>query len=203
MANITKTVQTELLGITAIAANAQQISSVADVSTHLQGTIFIDHARDAATAFVGSGTEYRVEVSEKDTGNDTWRTLTSVAAGITAASSIATDAEEAAGQTVIECGATVPAVGDKIFFKNAVLANSEWGLVVARVTTGGSETFTLQDALTNTQAAGTYYTQAEQWVMQFDLASIKRLRVVVNNNKGSTNQAIVARIALITADSIG
>ena len=111
---------------------------------------------------------------------------------------MASDAEEAAGQTVIECGATVPAIGDILFFKNSTIANSEWANVVARVTTGGSETVTLESGLTNVQAAGTYYTQGEHFVLTIDVEAVTRLRVVANNQKGSTNRAICWRCAAIT-----
>ena len=196
---ITKTIETELQAITAVAADVQSASSTLDLSGQIKKvTILIDHAKDHASASVGQGTEYVVQVSEKASGNDTWRTLTSFTAAITAPTAMASDAEEAAGQTVIECGATVPAIGDILFFKNATIANSEWANVIARVTTGGSETVTLESGLTNVQAAGTYYTQGEHFVVTIAVESVTRLRVVCNNTKGTTNRAIVYRVACIT-----
>lgn len=191
-----KTIQTELKAISTVAANAQDISSTLDVTNYKKAIIFIDHARDAAAAFVGAGTEYRIEVSEKSSGNDTWRTLYSIVGDITAASSIVMDAEEAAGQTLIEIGATTPVVGDIVFFKNATLANSEWGKVVA-ISAGVS--FTLQYGLTNTQAAITLFNKAEHFVISLDLENATRLNVVCNNNNGTTNQNIVWRCACITS----
>lgn len=111
-----KTIETELLPITAIDASSNTISSVLDVSDVRVAKIFIDHARNAAGAFVGAGTEYRVQVSEKATGNDAWRTESSVVCGIAAPSEIDPDGAEAAGQTLIEIGATTPAVGDIVFY---------------------------------------------------------------------------------------
>ncbi len=194
---LTKTIQTELLPITAIAANAQQLSSELDISSFGGVSIFIDHARDAATAFVGAGTEYRIMVSEKATGNDTWRTVTSVVCDITAASSIVMDGQELAGSTVIETGATIPAVNDWVFFKNATLEKSEWAKVTAIVSTGGSESFTILFGLINTQAAITLYNKAELFVIPIPTTTFKRLMVCVNNNNGTTNQNIVSRIACI------
>jgi len=197
---ITKTIETELQAIAALAADTQAVSSVLDLSGQIKKVaILIDHAKDAADASVGQGTEYVIQVSEKASGNDTWRALTSFTAAITAPTAMVTDAEEAAGQTVIECGAVVPAVGDILFFKNATIANSEWANVIARVTTGGSETVTLESGLTNTQAQGTYYTQGEHFVVVLDVEAITRLRVVCNNTKGTTNRAIVWRTAAITS----
>jgi hypothetical protein len=191
-------IETELLAITSIAANAQQASSVLDVSNYSEATLFIDHARDASSAFVGAGTEYRVAVSQKASGSDTWRTLYSVVCGIAAASSIVTDAIEAAGQTRIETGATLPAKGDIVFFKNATIGNSEWARVIAIDSTGGAEYFDIQDALTAEQPQQTMFNKAEQFVLSMNLKSVRRLRVIVNNNNGSTNQAIVSRIGIIT-----
>jgi len=195
-----KTIQSELVPITAIAANAQAISSVLDVTGFKNMAVFIDHARDVTTAFVVAGTEYRIQVSENAAGNDNWRTITSVVCDITAASDIAMDGDEVVGSTVIECGATLPAVNDIVFFKNATIANSEWARVVAIVTTGGSESFTLSDGLTKAQVALAHmYNKAEQFVITFDVTTFTRMRVIINNNNGSTNQNIVSRVACITA----
>ena len=196
---VTKTIQTELLVITAIAADTQQKSSTLDVSSIDKAAIFIDHARDIATAFVGNGTEYRIEVSEKATGNDTWRTLYSVVCGITAASSIVMDETEPAAETEIKTAATLPSIGDSVFFKNATLSNSEWAKVIAIDASGGTEHFDILDGLTNSQAAITLYNKSEQFVLNIDLKVYTRLRVIVNNNNGTTNQAIVARVACITS----
>jgi len=202
MANITKTVQTELAAIAAVVGAAQAISSVLDVSTNLAATILIDHAPASAVAPT-KGTEYRIEISEKDAGNDTWRTLTSFVTGLTAAVAKALDGDEAIGQTVIEENATAGlAVGDIVFIVNAALGSSEWAKVVALA---ANVSFTIQDALTNDQALGAaYYNQCEQFVAVIDLTSIKRLRVVCNNNYlAGTTINIYWRCAAITGDSIG
>lgn len=193
---LTKTIQTELLAITKVAADAQQKSSELALTNIKKVTIFIDHGRTATTAFVGAGTEYRIEASEKASGDDTWRTLASVEAIITAASEITADGDEAAGQTLIEIGATTPAVGDIVFWENATLGDSEWGKVVA-IDSGVS--FTLQDGLTNAQAAAKkIYNKGEHFVLTLDVTAFTRLRVIVNNNSGTTNVEVASRIAAIT-----
>ena len=197
--DITKTIETELQAIVEVPADVQDISIVLDLSgQEKQVTIFIDHAKDHALASVGQGTEYVVQVSEKASGNDTWRTLETFTAALTVPVAMVTDTEEVAGQVDIECGSVVPAVGDILFFKNSSLGNSEWANVIARDTTGGSEKVTIEDGLTNVQAQGTYYTQGEQFVQTISVRSVTRLRVVCNNTKGSTNRAIVFRVAAIT-----
>lgn len=199
-----KKIETELLAITAVAADVQSVSSELDITGRSikKVTVFIDHAKDAALASVGQGTEYVIQVSEKASGNDAWRSLASFTAAITAPTAVVTDASEAAGQTVIEIGATIPAVGDIVFFKNATIGSSEWANIIAVVSAGAASTFTIESALTNTQAQGTYYTQGEHFVLTIDAEAITRLRVVCNNTKGTTNKAIVWRCAAITAMEI-
>ena len=198
---ITKTIETELIGITEVAADIQSVSSVLALTNMKQATILIDHAKDNAAASVGQGTEYVIQVSEKATGNDTWRALASFTAAITVPIAVVTDAAEAIGQTVIEIGAVIPAVGDIVFFKNGTLANSEWSTIIAVLSAGAASTFTIQDALTSAQGGigSTYYTQGEHFVITVDVSSKTRMRVVCNNTKGTTNRAIVWRCACITS----
>ena len=192
-----KTIQTELLAITAVAADAQQKSSELDLTNISTATILIDHGRTATTAFVVAGTEYAVQVSQKATGNDTWRTIASVVCDITAASEITAAGAEAAGQTVIETASTTGlAAGDIVFWVNTTLANSEWGKIVSLIT---NTSFTLLDGLTNAQAAAQkIYNKAQQFALSFNVTGFTRLRVVVNNANGTTNAAIKSRIACIT-----
>ena len=199
-----KKIETELKAITAVAADVQSISSELDLSDNLisQVTICIDHAKDNASASVGQGTEYAIQVSEKASGNDTWRTLASFTAAMTVPIAVVTDGSEAAGQTVIDIGAVIPAVGDIVFFKNATIGSSEWCNIIAVLSSGVNSTFTIESGLTNAQAQGTYYSQGEHFVITIDVKSITRLRVVCNNTKGSTNKAVVYRVSCITAQEI-
>lgn len=193
---ISKTIQTELLAITKVAADTQQKSSELTLTQMKKIAILIDHGRTATTAFVVAGTEYRVEVSQKASGDDTWQTIASVVAGIVTAAEITADGAEAAGQTLIEIGATTPVVNDIVFWENATLADSEWMKVVTIV---GGVSFTIQDGLTNAQAAAKkIYNKGEQFVLFLDVAAYTRLRVVVNNNNGTTNAQVASRIAAIT-----
>lgn len=200
MANITKTVQTELLAITAIASAAQQISSVQTVTTNLAATVFIDHAPDSATAPT-KGTEYRIEVSEKASGNDTWRTLTSFVTGTVAANLKTVQATQNAGSTTItHTVAGTYVQDDVIFFKNGTIGNSEWSKVTSITSTTVE---VILDGLTNAQGGSQMINKCEQFVAVIDCTAIQRFRVVVNNKyQAGTTIAIVARVACTTADSI-
>ena len=193
-----KTIQTELLTITAVAANAQQKSSELSLTGIKKCTIFIDHGRTAVTAFVVAGTEYRIEASQKASGDDTWVPLASVVCDITAAVAIVMDNAEAAGATRIECTAVVPTKGDWVYFKNATIANSEWAKVILVDAGVGTEYFDILDGLAKAQAAITMYNKAERFALTLDVEAFTRLRVVVNNNNGTTNVAVDSRIAAIT-----
>ncbi len=193
---ITKTIQTELLAVTLVAADAQQLSAELALTNMKKVAILIDHGRTATTAFVVAGTEYRVEVSQKATGDDTWRTIASAVCGIAAATEITADGNEAAGVTEIDIGANTPAKDDIVFWQNATLALSDWMKVVA--ITGGTD-FTILDGLANPQlAAQLIYNKGEQFVLSLDVTGFTRLRVVVNNNNGTTNVEVASRVAAIT-----
>ncbi len=204
-----KKIETELLAITQVAANAQQISSELDLSDNGKNLValLVDIGRTATTAFVGAGTEIRVEASFKaptdgisGAPNDAWVTVASYVCAITAADAITADGAEAAGQTSIEIGANTPAVNDIVFWENATIGNSEWGKVVA-ISAGVS--FTLQSGLSNAQAAAKLiYNKAERWAPLLDCSAYTRLRVVINNNNGSTNVAIDARVSAITQQEL-
>ncbi len=194
----TKLIQTELKGITLVAPNIQSVSSELALDEIGQVTFFIDHAKHDDDAPVGQGTEYVIQASEKATGDDVWRALTSFTASTTAPTVMTMDAAEAAGQTTIECGVTTPVVGDILFFYNVWIYNSEWATVVAR--TDGAAVY-LESGLTNAQggAAATIYTQSEHFVQTINMESLLRARVICNNTKGTTNRQICWRCAAITS----
>jgi len=195
--------QADLMNIQTLAADLVAISEAIDVSDKASITLGIIHAKDNASASVVSGSVYTVEISLDATGNRSWFGVWSCTAGITVPTAMVTDGIEAIGQTVIECGNVIPAVGDIICFKNATIGNTEFREVVARVTAGGTESVTLKDALEFEQAQGTYYTQVEKWCPTIPLDGALRLRVKVDNNRGTTNRAIIFQVLQVTCDGIG
>lgn len=191
----------ELKAMTAVAAGVQSKSTEQDCSTAISCMVHIDHGLDSATT--PTGTQYLIQISHEDTGDNAWHDHpSSVITGTTAPTAIATIAEETAGATVIECGASLPALNDVVFFKNSTLANSEFVNVVDRVTTGGSESFTLRDGLKNTQAAGTYYNKAELFSRFVNLESVKRIRVVCNNNYVAGGASCVWRCTITLCQKV-
>ena len=194
---ITETIQTELLAITSIAASTQQASTILSMVGIKKATIFIDHARAGSAAFGTQGTEYRVEASQKAAGNDTWRTLASVVASSAAAQTCASSGNYTVGAaTITILSGTALTLGDKYFWVNGAAASCEWMRVAA---ISGTASFTIQDGLTNAQAAASAIVgKAEHFVVSLDVESITRLRAMANNNASGTTQAIYARIACIT-----
>ena len=199
-----KTVQTELLATVAVAASAQATSSVLALTGVKKATFFIDHGRAATTAFGTNGTEYRIEASQKATGNDTWVPLASVVANATAAYAIVVSGTTtAAGTAVIAVASTVAteiaSVGDAVFWANTTAGsatNSEWLKVVA-VAAGTS--MTIHDVLTYAHlSSATVYTKGERFAVSLDTSAITRARVCVNNAASGTTYAIYSRVACIT-----
>lgn len=196
-----KIIETELQAIYIVAADEQKISSTLDLTEIGKVSIFVDHAKHAAGAAVGQGTEYSIQVSQKATGNDTWIPVQAFTASITAPTAMLTDAGNNAGVTSILIGSAVPPIGDIVFFYHySTLASSEWAKIVGRGATGGAEYVYLENGLTAYQAAGYVYGYGERWgLLNIDVAAMTRLRVVCNNTLGTTNQKIIWRAAAITS----
>lgn len=197
MVDITKTIQSELKGITNVSSGSWDKSSTFSVGDRLAGLVMVDISPEATNT---PGSEIRVEVSQKDTGDDTWVVYTSFVTTTSTVNSNAVDGTEAAGETVIgETTTTGLAVNQIIFFKNSTIANSEWAQMVSFI---GSTSFTLLDGLTNAQTGSTWYNRGERFAIPVDFTTVTRMRVVLNNNYGSSPVAVNWRVALITADAI-
>lgn len=194
-----KTIQTELLASSAIAASVMVKSSELSLTGMRQATIFIDHGRATTVAFgAAGGTNYLIQTSEKAAGNDTWRTVSTFVASSAAASSALSSGAVAAAQTsIIILSSTAFVVNDLIMWANtaAPSVSTEW----ARVgTVTGTASFTVIDGMTNAQGSTVVITnQAEHFVTTVDVGSLTRVRVVVNNTCG-TSAIVRSRIAAIT-----
>lgn len=200
MANITKTVQTQLAAPQSLASNSVFISTPFDCSTKLAAMVQIRFGRRATTALT-EGVEFRVEVSGLGASTAShWNTIASYKTAIAAAESEAVSGTVSSGTNVITVASTTNlARADIVYIDNSTIANSEWGRVKS-ISTNAS--ITIEDNLVNAQTGSTIYDQAEILPpFDIDLRAVKYLRVVVDGS--NTGQAIAFEIDLITADSIG
>ena len=192
-APFTKTIQTELFAAATVAASTQATSSILDLTNVKRATIFIDHGRAGSAAFGTNGTEYRLEVSERASGNDTWRPFTTVLASSAGAATLASSGTHAAGAGTITILSGTAAVADaQYLFTTGTI---EW---IRSTTVSGTASFTLVDALTYAHGAGTISAGAEFFPMNVNVEAVTRARVQINNNASGTTQAIYSRIAAIT-----
>ena len=194
---VTETIQTELLAIQSIAASTNVASTVLSLIGVKKATFFIDHARAGSAAFGTNGTEYRIEVSQKASGNETWVPVASVIAGSAVAMTCASSGNYAIGAgTITILSGTALVLGDRYFWINGTASSCEWMKVSA---ISGTASFNILDPLTNAQvAASTIVGGAERWPLLIDTETLTRVRVIVNNNASGTTQAIYSRVACIT-----
>jgi hypothetical protein len=197
-ASISKTVQTEIMGIRTIAASAVIASTILSLIGAKQATFFIDHGRGSTVNFAGTGTNYLLQASEKAAGNDTWRTLATFNADSTACSSALSSGAYGLAATVITIlSGTAFVANDMVLIADTTsVTASEWVRVVLPT---GTASFTILDGLNAAHASTeAMYNKAEHFTVTVDVGSLTRARVVVNNNASGTNQPIYSRVAVIT-----
>jgi hypothetical protein len=196
---VDKTVETEPLPTQAVAASTIVKSTTVDLTGVKQATFYIDHGRASTANFGTNGTVYELQVSQKNTGNDTWRSIATFTCASTACLAIAASADAAAAATsiVFTSGTSAPTANDLVFWANTTAATaSEWMRVKS---VSGTASFAIIDGLTNAQDSDTnIYTQAEHFIVTVDVSSITRARVLVNNIASGTTLAIYSRVACIT-----
>jgi hypothetical protein len=197
---VTKTIESELLAIQSVAASTQLKSSAISLSAGVKkATFFIDHGRTSSAAFGTQGTEYRIEASQKASGEDTWTPLVTILAESAACLAVAASADVAVGATtvVVTSGTSIPSLGDIVFWANSTAATaSEWLKVI---TVTGTASFTILDGLTNAQDSDTdIFTKGERYSFVVDVEGITRIRAIVNNNNSGTTLAVYSRVAVIT-----
>jgi hypothetical protein len=201
MSNLTKTIQTELLGIQTVTAGSNVKSAVLDVSTLFSGTFLLDFAA-IATQATPAATEFCIQTSQKNSGNDTWVNMFTWLSSSAQAASLTVSAGGGVAATTITLTPTLGSTNVYFFLKNGTLTNSEWPRRIA-ISGGGPFVVTVEDGFTNDQSAAVGWNVAERYKYDVDFSSIRRIRVAVNNNRSaSVNRDVVVRCALITADSI-
>ena len=195
-----QTIQTNLISWQAIAANAAPIlSAVIDVRQMLAARLIYYFGLDSATAPVG--TQFVLFGSDMDSGDTGWSVIDNIITDTVTPLAVTVDNAEVG--PVFECGANVPALNDMILFKHGTPTLTEIQRVIARVITGGSESFTTLRAIANNTGAGSvYYNKAQSFNRLYDLSAIRRIQVMVNNNYAATAASCMARVSLVTVDSM-
>lgn len=201
MANITKTVGTEILAWQDIATANVIVGTAQDVSTKLSATVFIKMGRNSSSAFTSGWPNFRVEASAKASGNDWWVPLATFqpAVGASIAATTANGAISAGATSCTVTSATNIAAGDVLFLGHTTtVANYE----LVRVKSVSGTTVTFEEACTSAHDNGCVISdQAEMWAASLDLTGISRIRVVADNaNSGRT---IYVSANMVTGDSIG
>ena len=182
MAIVKTQAEVELIAITAVAGGAQSKSAEMNTADLDAVAIGIYHAPDG-NAVPTYGTEYRIEASALDAGDDAWVVLTSFVTARAAATAYAADAGEPIGETVIAEGATAGLVAGQIAFFDTPagggLADSQWRRIVD---VNANVSFTLLDGLTMATAIGdAIWNMAEIFRAEVS-GHWRRLRVVCDNN---------------------
>lgn len=190
----TETIQTELYAAASVAASTVVLSSTISVVGIKRATVFIDHSRASTGGFGINGTEYRIDASQKASGNDTWRTLASVVASSSVAASAASSSDCAAGTTLITItSATAMPANDNICFTSGTI---EW---VRSTIATGTASFNIVDATTYGHVSATgLFAGAEHFVVSINTEAVTRMRVAINNQASGTTLAVFSRIACIT-----
>lgn len=180
--------------------NAVREGATTSIATGYAAILHIDVALSTATAH--TGTKIEVQISSETSGDESWSTLTSFIGPTGTAVSLTPSGTEAAGQTVIETGATSGNYETDetrwVFFEDVVAVTaSELMLLVSHVS---NVSITVQDGIAN--AKGTddrVYSIAQRYVISLPF-STNRFRVIYDNTfdvDGSTVHTL-CRVSQVT-----
>lgn len=173
------------------------VGAATDVSALYDAALHIDYAPTNTTAATVAARAL-VQVSSADSGDDVWSDWYTVSAGLDTAAEEVTSGTEAAGATVIEVASTTGfAVGDRLFFKNDTLGNSEWAICVALAT---NTSLTIEDGATYAQTDATIYNKAYNWVVPLPMWAA-RVRTIYFAATGPTSCVWRCRISKVAAVS--
>lgn len=200
MANITKTVGTDVLTHQAITHPDTVKGSAQDVSTKLAATIICFHSSVEATANTNSGS-FLVQISGASSGDEDWATVAQFQATVSTADTEAMTATEPVGETVLACASTTGFVaGDYLYIQNSTVGNSEWARCQEIV---ANTSINLIDGLTNEQTnTSVIWNDCDIFTCQLDLTAISRVRVVFQH-EGATGANCHVKALMVTGDSIG
>ena len=205
MGNLVKVVQAEPLAMQILVAGTSVVSAVINVATMWNARIFFDAA---FLTNVGSASPARMEVqvSEKDSGNDTWVVAQErIVAKVNGGNSFALTAAVTAGDFVFSTVNPVWAVPlgpQYLFIRDPVFGSSEWNRLLSR---SGTAT-TMSDAFTSSHVITTTLVyRAWRTTFAMDLSSVRRLRIAFYNTNTVDAHApadCAIRVAMIATDSL-
>lgn len=188
---------------TAVAQNALVHSDILDISDDLEAQLMFQAFLDTETAH--TGTRIIVEVSWNPSGDEDWFELQGAERILmlgTANEELIDDNPLTAGSTTITMSDTAGWTVDGLLrgIKDGTIANSE---IVRQVSETTNTNITILDGTTNEHANTVkIYTIAMSAVIALLSASIRRVRVVVDNTYDPDGSTLVYRLAITRATDI-
>lgn len=189
-----KTIGTVLLATQVVPAGGVVIAELS-VASMAEIMYAIHFGREVTTALT-LPFNFRIEGAFVESGGGYWFPLvdmykgvaTEHASAVAAAESEAVAGAVAAGQNVITVASTTNlVVGDRIFIRNATVANSEWGKIKSLVV---NTSVTIEDNLLRAQTGATLFDQAELFSGIVNVAPLGRIRVVADGAGAGQNTAV-------------
>lgn len=191
--SLTKTIQTPLLALKDIAANETFKSNEVDVSAISDAAILWDFAPVANTA-TPAATELAIQGSRKATGDSDWVNIQAWLSPSVVPDVLTQNAGGAINTNTIGLASGSVASGTYFYLKEGT-DSGEFHKSLGTAAT----TVTTEDNFAASHSGKTLYSKGvERFKFDVDLRNVTRLRVVINNNRG-TNRNIVSAIALITS----
>lgn len=172
-----------------LGTNTIREGTVQSISTWQSTTLYISMAVASTTAHT-DGTVFHIQISPRDSGDETWMEQASytMGKGITGSSTIL-DTTPNAGSTTILINNTTTATMGRLdddgmryifMLDSSTVANSEICLLSAH-TTGAATSVTILDGLTNTPgASSTIWDWAETYIYELPKQA-NRVRVIADN----------------------
>jgi hypothetical protein len=198
MATPSKTQGTSLVSIQALSSGSFVSSSVQNVATVFGATLFV-HVGRGNTSALTVGVKVRIQASAQSSGNAEWLDLAVLQSQIAGAASntLAASGNNAGSTTLTATANWTTADGDLVFLLNGTVGNSEFVRAGAHSTTS----LPVLDATTNGQNSSSAFDHADEFVVQLDLTSIGRIRVVFDGI--GVGQTTYVEAYMVTCDSIG
>lgn len=196
MATYSKT-YTNLLATQALTQGNTVTSTELDTATKISATIYMQLGFIEATANTNPQ-KFIVQVSSEAADNDNWRNLAVYTVSFTGTPEREAITSQSTDTVTVASTTGVDTVGQFVYIQDTgTIANSEWHHVESATGT----VVTLYDAVTTAFDSADFINTAWEKTVQWDLSSIDRLRVVVEN-EGAAAADVHVKVDVSTADSI-